>query len=70
MEKKKLRCEMGCPVVVELIEATDPSACRFGYKVGDSKLDLTDDSVIIASRKWGCNDSVEKFQKIRKEIQW
>ena len=35
MENKKLRFEMGCPVVVELIEATDPSACRFGYKVGD-----------------------------------
>jgi uncharacterized repeat protein (TIGR04076 family) len=37
MEKKKLRfSHLGCPVVVELIEAQNPSLCRFGYKVGDS----------------------------------
>lgn len=37
MEKKKLRFgDLGVPVVIELIEAQDPSMCRFGYKVGDS----------------------------------
>jgi len=37
MEKKKLRFgDLGCPVVIELIEAKDSSLCRFGYKVGDS----------------------------------
>jgi uncharacterized repeat protein (TIGR04076 family) len=36
MAKKKLRFEAGWPVTIELIEAKDPSCCRFGYKVGDS----------------------------------
>jgi uncharacterized repeat protein (TIGR04076 family) len=36
MAKKKLRFEAGTPVIIELIEAKDPSCCRFGYKVGDS----------------------------------
>jgi uncharacterized repeat protein (TIGR04076 family) len=36
MAKKKLRFEAGWPVSIELIEAKDPSCCRFGYKVGDS----------------------------------
>jgi len=36
MGGKKLRFEIGSPVVIELIEAKDPSCCRFGYKVGDS----------------------------------
>ena len=36
MRKKKLRIEIGCPVVIELIEAKDPSLCHLGYKVGDS----------------------------------
>ena len=37
MEKKKLRFgDLGCPVVVELIEAKDSSLCRFGYKVGET----------------------------------
>ena len=37
-QKGKLRWEIGHPVIIELIEATDPSLCRFGYKVGDSWL--------------------------------
>ncbi len=37
MESKKLRFgDLGCPVVVQVIEAKNPSLCRFGYKVGDS----------------------------------
>lgn len=36
MTESKLRFRVGSPVVVELIGAEDPSACRFGYKVGDS----------------------------------
>jgi uncharacterized repeat protein (TIGR04076 family) len=36
MKKKKLRFEGGYPVVIELIDASDPSGCRCGYKVGDS----------------------------------
>ena len=37
VKKKKLKFgDLGSPVVVELIEAKDPSLCRFGYKVGDS----------------------------------
>jgi len=35
MVKKKLRFKGGYPVVIELIDAEDPSCCRFGYKVGD-----------------------------------
>ena len=35
MAKKKLRFESGYPVIIELIDAKDPSCCRFGYKVGD-----------------------------------
>jgi uncharacterized repeat protein (TIGR04076 family) len=36
MAEKKLRFEEGYPVIIELIEAEEPSFCRFGYKVGDS----------------------------------
>ena len=36
MAKKKLRFKAGHPVIIELMEARDPSCCRFGYKVGDS----------------------------------
>jgi uncharacterized repeat protein (TIGR04076 family) len=36
-EKKKLKFgHIGTPVVIELVEAKDPSLCRFGYKVGDT----------------------------------
>ena len=36
-KKKELRFgNIGCPVVIELVEAKDPSLCRFGYKVGDT----------------------------------
>jgi hypothetical protein len=34
---KKLRfADIGCSVIIELIEVKDASLCRFGYKVGDS----------------------------------
>ena len=33
---KGLRFKAGYPVVIELVEAKDPSCCRFGYRVGDS----------------------------------
>jgi len=37
MAEQKLRfSHLGTPVVLELIEARDPSLCRFGYKVGDT----------------------------------
>ena len=36
MSKKELKFQGGYTVVIELIEAQNPSACRFGYKVGDS----------------------------------
>ena len=36
MGKKKLRFEAGSQVLIELIDAKDPSCCRFGYKVGDT----------------------------------
>ena len=36
MKSKNLRWDAGFPVIIELIEAEDPSFCRFGYKVGDS----------------------------------
>ena len=36
MTNKKLRWDAGFPVIIELIEAEEPSFCRFGYKVGDS----------------------------------
>jgi uncharacterized repeat protein (TIGR04076 family) len=36
MEKKELRFKGGYSVIIELIDAKDPSCCRFGYKVGDS----------------------------------
>ena len=37
MKKRKLRFgHIGNSVVIELIEARDPSLCRFGYKVGDT----------------------------------
>jgi uncharacterized repeat protein (TIGR04076 family) len=35
MAKKKLRFKGGYSVIIELIDAEDPSCCRFGYKVGD-----------------------------------
>jgi len=35
MAKKELRFKGGYSVIIELIDAEDPSCCRFGYKVGD-----------------------------------
>ena len=36
MQDNKLKFECGWPVVIKLVEATAPSFCRLGYKVGDS----------------------------------
>ena len=36
MAEQKLRFQQGSPVVIELMEAKDPTLCRFGYKVGDT----------------------------------
>ncbi len=37
MEEKTLKYgHIGCPVIIEVIDAKDPSLCRFGYKIGDT----------------------------------
>ena len=36
MTRKKVKDEMKKTVVIELVEAKDPSCCALGYKVGDS----------------------------------
>ena len=35
MEKKNSKFEGGYPVIIELIDAKNPTCCRFGYKIGD-----------------------------------
>jgi uncharacterized repeat protein (TIGR04076 family) len=55
--------DIGCPVIVELVEAKDASLCRFGYKVGDTwEVNIWESSGLCGAAYYNCYPDIAMLQ--------